>query len=109
MQSDKDKIAQLRSTRPGFDEEGKLHRFLIDSYTGGGGFANGRVPTPYAPFFSRAAYEYSYQWMAFFNAPIQEQQDRKRAQQQWSYLLPFHGESQAEYKNRVNNSTYSNP
>ena len=103
-------IDRLRSTRVGFREEGKLHRFLLDSYTGGGGFANGRVPTPNAPFFSRAAYEYSYQWMAFFNAPVELTTQRgKAAQQQWSYLLPFHGESQAEYINRVNNSTYSNP
>lgn len=48
----------LRKTRPGYAEEVRFHRFLIDSWTGGGGYC-GRVVQPVAGFWGSASEVYA--------------------------------------------------
>lgn len=55
--TEKELLKKLRHTRDGFIEERFLHNFLLDSYIGGGGFQNGLIPSPDAPFWGRRAYE----------------------------------------------------
>lgn len=118
--NDKSRFLQaLRATRAGYQSEGLLHNFLIDSYTGGGGFQNGLIPSPDVPLWGRRAYERQRDnWLearSFLSStPLQgegaERGEAKRASQsQWSYLVAFHGEDQDSYNDRLKNSAYHNP
>ena len=107
--TEKDLIARLRRVRDDYADEETLHRFWVDSYTGGGGFRNGQVPSPPAPFWGRAAYEYGSAWLATTMVPPVSSLLSGPARQTWSYLVPFRNEDQLSYNDRVNSSVYPNP
>jgi hypothetical protein len=92
-------IDKLRMVRSDYEQETRLHRFWIDSYTGGGGFRNGRVPVPSAPFWGRDAYEYS-DWSTYYG---------DYGVQNWSYLEAHRNEDTRDYNDRVCSSVYPNP
>jgi len=108
-------IKKLRATRPGYEQEGILHEFLRDSYTGGGGFRNGQVPMPEVTFWGRTSYERGgTTWLNSYYQGRQLFNDRSKntggpARKTWSYLEPFPGEDTFAYLDRVNCSTYTNP
>ncbi len=104
--TDKDIIDRLHIQRDDYDEEEIIHRFWVDSYTGSGGFRNGQVPSPPAPFWGRAQYEYGSSWLSAYTAPGLV---IGPARQTWSYLVPFRNEDQMSYNDRVNSSVYHNP
>lgn len=105
-------IEALRSTRPGFVEEGRLHKLLVDSYTGGGGFSNGRVPTPPVPFWGLSAYQDAQHWEAWLSGSGRPSRSDKKAKEapedSPSYLIAYYGENALEYRDRVDNSVYTN-
>lgn len=103
-----DLASRLLATRAGFDEEGILHQFLVDSYTGGGGFRCGLVPSVEAPFWGRAAYEYGNYATWLVDQPQFNRRRQGPAQQTNSWLTAFYGEDDAEYWDRINNSVYVN-
>lgn len=104
--TEKEIIARIRKTRDDYDEEEIRHTFWVDSYTGGGGFRNGQVPAPPAPFWGRSQYEYGSSWLSAYTAPGLVVGP---ARQTWSYLVPFRNEDQMSYNDRVNSSVYHNP
>lgn len=109
--SDQDKLlAALQATREGYDEESVLHQFLIDAYSGGGGFRNGQVPSVEAPYWGRAAHEYGTSWYEEYKSGLPKYAHRKggQAEQTWSHLTAFYGEDAAEYRDRIDNSVYNN-
>lgn len=110
MADDKDKLLEaLQETREGYEEESILHQFLVDAYTGGGGFRNGQVPCVEAPYWGRAAHAYG-AWLQEFQDGPPAYQHRKgdAAEQTWSHLTAFYGEDAAEYRDRIDNSVYNN-
>lgn len=107
-------IRALRATRAGFAEERLMHNFLLDAYVGCGGFQNGLIPSPDAPFWGRRAYERGRsRWLqnrAFLMAPPQKKGEAKAAvQSELSYLVAFHGEDTDSYFDRIKTSAYHNP
>lgn len=52
-------LEQLRRTRPGFAEECRWHRFLVDAYTGCGGFDGGAVTQPISGYWGAGAEVYA--------------------------------------------------
>jgi hypothetical protein len=102
---DTDLVARLRRTRLGYEDEQKLHTFWVASYTGGGGFRNGQVPTMAAPLWGRQTYDFS--WMAQSAQTVPPLLSGP-AIQTWSYLVPFRNEDSLSYNDRVNSSIYPN-
>lgn len=98
-ESERKLIDKLRAVRSDYQQETRLHRFWVDSYTGGGGFRNGRVPVPSAPFWGRDAYEYS-DWSTYYG---------DYGVQNWSYLEAHRNEDTRDYNDRVCSSVYPNP
>ncbi len=112
--AEKDLIKALRAKRAGYEEERLLHNFLLDSYIGGGGFQNGMIPSPDAPFWGRRAYErgrseWSDTRQTLTQPPIEGAQPRAACQSETSYLVSFHGEDQDSYIDRIKTSAYHNP
>jgi hypothetical protein len=103
-------LAALQATREGYAEEAILNQFLVDAYTGGGGFRNGQVPSVEAPYWGRAAYEYGESWYQEYQSGLPHYAHRKKGQakQTWSHLTAFYGEDSAEYRDRIDNSVYNN-
>ncbi len=102
----------LRRTRCGYDQERLLHNFLLDAYVGGGGFQNGFIPSPDAPFWGRRAYERGRStWLDNRNFLIQRSSGPTRGaeQSQTSYLVAFHGEDSDSYLDRIKVAAYHNP
>lgn len=111
--TEKELLKKLRHTRDGFIEERFLHNFLLDSYIGGGGFQNGLIPSPDAPFWGRRAYERGRStWLTNREAllvPPQKNDPKPAQQSQLSYLVSFHGEDYDSYIDRMKCSAYHNP
>lgn len=110
MAGDNDKLLEaLQAKREGYEEESILHQFLVDAYTGGGGFRNGQVPCVEAPYWGRAAHAYG-AWLDEFRdgPPPYQHRQGKAAEQTWSHLTAFYGEDAAEYRDRIDNSVYNN-
>jgi hypothetical protein len=107
-------LRNLRTTRCGYDQERILHNFLLDAYVGGGGFQNGLIPSPEAPFWGRRAYERGRSlWMDnrayLLQAPQPRGAGRQATQSNTSYLVAFHGEDYDSYLDRIKTSAYHNP
>src|SRR5262249_25880088 len=95
-------LRQLRATRAGFAEESLMHNFLLDAYVGCGGFQNGLIPSPDAPFWGRRAYERGRsRWLemrtTLMAAPQRKGEAQPAAQSALSYLVAFHGEDTDSY------------
>lgn len=91
-------LEQLEHTREGYLEECAWHRFLIDAYTGGGGF-QGAVKQPASGFWGAAAEAYSTTTSTTRNSSGSVQP---------SYLDRYPREDEAKYKARVAISHYPN-
>ncbi len=107
-------LRQLRATRAGFAEERLMHNFLLDSYVGCGGFQNGLIPSPDAPFWGRRAYERGRsRWLEtrslLMMPPKKKGESDPAAQSTLSYLVAFHGEDTDSYFDRIKTSAYHNP
>ena len=105
-------LCLLRSTRGGYEEERILHNFLLDSYVGGGGFQNGLIPAPDAPFWGRRAYERGRSaWINSRDRYMlgQDGGEKRAVQNKASYLVAFSGEDQDAYRDRIMCASYHNP
>lgn len=108
------RLKQLRRTRSGYEAEGILHSFLMDAYTGGGGFQNGIIPSPEVPLWGRRAYERGRSaWLLgredLFRPTCSDKEAEAARQSDWSYLVAYHGEDMDSYRDRLRNCSYSNP
>ena len=104
--SDQELIRRLRQKRPDWENEKALHTFWVASYTGDGGFRNGQVPAPAAPFWGRQSYDATL-WSLSGVFPVPPYLAGP-ARQTWSYIVPFRDEDQLSYEDRVNSTVYSN-
>lgn len=86
----------LERTRAGYDEERHWHKYLIDAYTGGGGF-QGAIKQPAAGFWGSAAHIYS-QTSLLGTVPIPID----------SYLDQYPREDAEKFRKRVESSVYYN-
>lgn len=86
-------LPHLLRTREGYDDELSLFSFLIDAYTGGGGF-EGSVKQPQAGFWGAAAERYAGSAL--------------RGNAASSYLDRYPREDDAKYKSRIDVSHYPN-
>lgn len=105
-------LVLLRHTRMGYEEERILHNFLLDAYVGGGGFQNGLIPAPDAPFWGRRAYERGRSiWLETRGDYMRTSTEKPRRAQQSasSYLVAFSGEDQDAYRDRIMCASYHNP
>jgi len=105
-------LCLLRYTRGGYEEERILHNFLLDAYVGGGGFQNGLIPAPDAPFWGRRAYERGRSaWINSRDRYMQPQETvaKRATQNPASYLVAFSGEDQDAYRDRIMCASYHNP
>jgi len=105
-------LCLLRSTRRGYEEERILHNFLLDAYVGGGGFQNGLIPAPDAPFWGRRAYERGRSvWLTTRDDYMTIRPDgaKRATQSESSYLVAFRGEDQDAYRDRIMCASYHNP
>jgi hypothetical protein len=107
-------LRELRMTRLGYEQERLLHNFLLDAYVGSGGFQNGLIPSPDAPFWGRRAYERGRStWLnnrSYLLAPPSARGTARQAtQSSTSYLVAFHGEDYDSYIDRIKTSAYHNP
>lgn len=112
--AERQKLRALRMTRPGYAQERILHNFLLDAYVGGGGFQNGLIPSPDAPFWGRRAYERGRStWLearaALLQPPGSRGDPRQASQVDTSYLVAFHGEDENSFLDRIKTSSYANP
>jgi hypothetical protein len=92
-----DLIKQLEHTREGYDDEVAWHRFLIDAYTGGGGF-QGSIKQPAHDYWGSAATLYA-------TGGTIARQDETRVN---SYLDRYPREDSDKYRSRVGASHYTN-
>lgn len=89
---------ELEHKRADYDKELEWHRFLLDSYTGGGGY-EGKVKQDAAGFWGIAAQTYS-KFAVFTSKDALAKQN--------SYLDRFNAEDEVKYGRRVNVAHYLN-
>lgn len=94
-----DLLEQLEQTRPGYDEERQWHRFLLDAYSGTGGFTGSVRSTP-AGFWGAAAEIYSTAVL-----PLDEVSRRTDV---FTYLDRFPREDIEKFNRRVQGAHYPN-
>lgn len=99
QRNDEEMIKRLRSTRADFQEELCWHRFLIDAYTGTGGF-EGRVKQPATGYLGWAAEMYSTQSIAEVTGRLPTEFN--------SYLDRYPREDAAKHQRRIDASHYPN-
>jgi hypothetical protein len=95
---------RLLKTRPGYAEEVRWHKFLLDSWTGGGGYS-GRIVQPEAGFWGLAAEVYS---RALSETRVSAGTADSLHSTSGSYLDRFPREEQAKYSARVAISHFGN-
>lgn len=91
----------LEATRAGYQEEGVWLRFLVDAYTGAGGF-QGRVRQPPAGFWGSVTDAYSGFTQATLNSSPYQQADPS------SYLDRYQREDQEKFVRRIEVAHYLN-
>lgn len=111
---EREKLRLLRVTRMGYAQERLLHNFLVDAYVGGGGFQNGLIPAPDAPFWGRRAYERGNStWTQtrdlLTKAPPVGEDPKGAYCIPSSYLVPFSGEEYYNFLDRIRIASYENP
>ena len=98
MAQEKTLIEKLRETREGYAEELEWHRFLIDCYTGKGGFA-GRISAPETSFLGWAAEVYGNDALSLYG---------RAAVSGATYLDRHPREDQPKFNRRRDVAHYSN-
>jgi len=94
-----DILEKLEAKRPGYDQERDWHRFLLDAYTGSGGFSGSVTSTP-AGFWGAAAEIYSTAVL-----PLDEV---SRETDRLTYLDRFPREDIEKFKRRMRGAHYPN-
>ena len=92
--------AAVTKTRAGYDEEARWMKFLIDAYTGGGGF-QGRIRESLSGFWGAVS-------SAYEGASVLSLLSSQNALLDASYLDRHHREENDKFKRRVNVSHYLN-
>lgn len=92
-------LDRLRRTRPGYDAECRWHRFLVDAYTGCGGFEGGRIAQPITSYWGPGAEVYAASGLvgASMSGLLQE-----------SYLDQFRREDGKKFASRCASAVYLN-
>lgn len=93
-------LDRLRHTRPGYDAECRWHRFLVDAYTGCGGFDTGDITQPLTSYWGPGAEVYAAS--GIYSAALKSTVGRG------SYLDQFHREDGPKYEGRKRIATYLN-